>query len=105
MASHLPLSALFIRCEVSDPKDDLEKAILAVYAIHQLLADEPTHSDEVEAELSRLQDLLRDAHDVLVRARRRFEQLSPRSKSAMRLIHLRFRHILVDLALALGVDE
>ena len=98
----MPLIDLFIRCEVSDPKDDLEKAILAVYAIHQLLADEPSHSDEVEAELTRLRDLLRDAHDVLIRARRRFEQLSPRSKSAMRLVHMRFRYILVDLALALG---
>lgn len=82
-------------------KDDLEKAILAVYAAQQLLVEEPSHSDEVEVELARLKDSLLDTYRVLSRARRRFEQLSPRSKFAMRSINLRLRYLLVELALAL----
>lgn len=83
-------------------KDELEKALLAVRAAQRLLADEPEHSKEVEVELGEIADLLGEATRVLTSARRRFEQLSPRARAAMRPINLRLRRVLVEMAVILG---
>ena len=82
-------------------KDDLEKAILTVRAVQQLLVDEPQHSGEVEAELAKIGSALNEAARVLNCARIRFEQLSPRAKATMRSINLRFRRVLIEMVLAL----
>lgn len=83
-------------------KDDLEKAILAVRAAQQLLADEPPHDAEVETELSKIAIALNEAARVLNRALFCFEQLSPKTKAAMHSINLRFRRLLTEMALALN---